>query len=189
MTTLYLIRHGETDWNAEGRLQGQADPPLNVNGVVQARRGAQKLRGSRIRRLYASSLQRAAMTAQIISAALGIPYATDPRFMEIDQGDWEGRLRAEIEVQDPERHRLWHSRPWKTSPPNGERLEQVRDRVYAGIDELIARHPDETFGLVTHRTPIAMLKMRWQGLARNEVRSLDLPNTYIEAVQVPRSTD
>jgi broad specificity phosphatase PhoE len=108
--------------------------------------------------------------------------------MEIDQGDWEGKLRSEIAARDPERHRLWHSRPWETSPPNGERLEQVRDRVYAGIDELLARHPDETIGLVAHRTPIALLKMRWQDLDPNRVRSIEMSNTYFESVRVPGSS-
>ena len=183
MTTIYLIRHGETDWNVAGRYQGQADPPLNARGIAQSEQLAGELRAVDLQALCSSPLRRAAQTAEILSIALGIPYTTDPRFMEIHQGDWQTRLRSEIESLYPEVFRLWERRPWETQPPGGETLEDVQMRVNQGADDLIAGHPGQRVGLVTHRIPIALLKMRFQALDRDIVRSLHLPNTYWEAVQ------
>jgi broad specificity phosphatase PhoE len=185
MTTLYLIRHGETDWNVEGRYQGQADPPLNARGVAQSRELAGALEGEGLDALCSSPLERAAATARILSQALGIPFTTDDRFMEIHQGDWQTRLRAEIESLYPDQFRMWERRPWETQPPGGETLQQVRDRVYAGADDLAARWPEGRVGLVTHHIPIALLKMRYQALEPDIVRSLRLPNVYWEVVPVP----
>ena len=184
MTTLYLIRHGETDWNVEGRYQGQADPPLNSRGIEQSRELVKALREERLDVLCTSPLQRAAGTAQVLSRALRIPLTMDDRFMEIHQGDWQTRLRSEIERFYPDLFRSWESRPWETQPPGGETLEDVRERVYAGADDLIARYPGQRAGLVAHRIPIALLKMRFQGLERDIVRSLHLPNVYWEAIPV-----
>ncbi|HUF37950.1 MAG TPA: histidine phosphatase family protein [Anaerolineales bacterium] len=185
MTTLYLIRHGETDWNVEGRYQGQADPPLNARGVAQSGELVEALRGERLDALCSSPLDRAAATARILSQALGIPFTTDDRFMEIHQGDWQTRLRAEIESLYPDEFRLWEQRPWETRPPGGETLQQVRDRVHAGADDLVARHPVSRIGLVTHRIPIALLMMRYQDLDPDIIRTLHLPNVFWEGIPVP----
>ncbi len=183
MPTLYLIRHGETDWNVEGRYQGQADPPLNAKGLAQARQLAGALQNSGIQLLYTSPLRRAAQTADILARALDIPLFREPRLMEIHQGDWQTRLRAEIEALYPDLFRRWETQPWQVAPPGGETLEQVQARVYQAVDEISARHPNARLGLVTHRIPIALLKMRYQNLDPDIIRTLHLPNTYWEAIQ------
>jgi len=105
MTHLILIRHGETDWNVEGRYQGQADPPLNARGRVQALRLADGLASSGIETLYTSPLQRARQTAEIVAQRLNVPVHIEPRLVEIHQGDWQTRLRSEIEQLYPEQFR------------------------------------------------------------------------------------
>ncbi len=184
MTRLVLIRHGETDWNVEGRYQGQADPPLNGRGVAQAHRLAEALRGVGLEVLYTSPLRRARQTAEVVAEALGLPLYEEPRLMEIHQGDWQGRLRAEIAARYPELFRRWLEEPWSVTPPGGESLAQVQARVYAALDEIIARHPGGCVGLVTHRIPIALIKVRYQGLDPDAVRTLELPNTYYEVLMV-----
>ena len=183
-TTLVLIRHGETDWNVEGRYQGQADPPLNARGLAQARQLAAELREVGLDVLYTSPLRRALQTAQILAQALQVPLHVEPRLMEIHQGDWQGRLRAEIAARYPELFRRWQTEPWEVTPPGGEHLRQVQARVYAAVDEILARHPGQRIGLVTHRIPIALLKVRYQGLDPDAVRTLELPNTYWEEIEV-----
>jgi phosphoserine phosphatase len=182
---LILIRHGETDWNIEGRYQGQANPPLNEEGIRQGQRLARKLEGAGLDALYTSPLSRASQTARIISDHLGVPLYSDSRFMEIHQGEWQERLRSEIQSLYPDLFKRWETEPWEVCPPNGETLRQVQERVEQAVDEIISRHTDETIGIVSHRIPIALIKMRYQSLDANIVRTLHLPNTYFEELQVP----
>ncbi|MBI3763708.1 MAG: histidine phosphatase family protein, partial [Chloroflexi bacterium] len=102
MTRLWLIRHGETDWNVEGRWQGQTDPPLNESGRAQAEALAAQLAGIRIEAIYSSDLQRAHTTARIIARGLGLPVRLDARWREIDQGEWEGLLVTEVAARYPD---------------------------------------------------------------------------------------
>jgi len=185
MTTIVLIRHGETDWNIQGRYQGQADPPLNSQGVLQAQQLALALRNSDLQILYTSPLQRAKQTAQILSDELGIPEIDEPRLMEIHQGDWQTRLRSEIENLYPEIFKKWETNPWQITPPGGEHLSEVQTRVSAAINDILCRNTHQKIGLVTHRIPIALIKVRYQDLDPDIVRSIDLPNTYWEEISVP----
>jgi broad specificity phosphatase PhoE len=185
MAEFILIRHGQTDWNIAGRYQGQADPALNETGWEQARRLAEALKDTRLDRLYSSPLRRALQTAQVIAADKQIPLQTDARLMEIHQGDWQTRLRAEIESLYPELFKIWESEPWKVTPPGGESLQQVQRRVYLAMDEILAQSTNLVAGIVAHRIPIALLKLRYQGLDPDIVRSLDLPNTYYETISLP----
>jgi len=184
---LILIRHGETDWNVEGRYQGQEDPPLNQAGMAQSHQLAEELKDLGLDLLYSSPLQRAYQTAAIISQKLDIPLFIDPRLMEIHQGDWQNRLRSEIENLYPDLFQKWQDEPWEAAPPKGETLTQVQDRVYNALDEIISRHQDATSGIVCHRIPIALIKMRYQGVDQNIVRKLKLPNIYYEEIQIPGS--
>lgn len=184
MTRLVLVRHGETDWNVEGRYQGQADPPLNRKGVEQAERVARQLHPLGIELIYSSPLRRAWQTAQIIAEALHVPVYPEPRLMEINQGEWEGRLVTDIARTYPELFRRWEETPWEVTLPGGENLREVQKRVYAAVDDIVARHPHQTVALVTHRLPIALLKIRYQGYDPKEVRKIPIPNTHWEVIEI-----
>jgi broad specificity phosphatase PhoE len=185
MTKLVLIRHGETDWNVEGRYQGQADPPLNARGLAQAAELAGKLDGLRLEVLYSSPLLRAFQTAEILAARQGVPLYSERRFMEIHQGDWQTRLRSEIEGLYPDLFKTWETTPWEVCPPQGESLPQVQERVYEAIDEIVTRHLQARVGIVAHRIPLALIKLRYQeGMDRDIVRRLYMPNVYFEEVEV-----
>ena len=184
MTNLSLIRHGETDWNVEGRYQGQADPSLNSRGLEQARQLARELWSYPLDVLYTSPLQRAAQTAKIIAGALEIPLFEEPRLVEIHQGDWQTRLRSEIETLYPKLFRRWETQPWRVTPPGGEHLSQVQERVYAAVDDILLHHAGQQVGVVTHRIPIALIKVRFQGMDPDIVRTLQLPNCYWETIEI-----
>jgi len=181
-TRLILIRHGETEWNVEGRYQGQADPPLNQRGLAQAHQLAQKLRGVGLDVLYSSPLRRALQTAQILAEALDVPLHTEPRLMEIHQGEWQTLLYTEIAARYPELFDRWQTEPWTVTLPGGENIAQVQERVYAAVDEILSRHEGQCIGMVAHRLPITLLKIRYQGLDPDVVRTLQLPNTYWEEI-------
>jgi len=185
MSSIVLIRHGETDWNVEGRYQGQADPPLNSQGILQARQLALELHNSSIEILYTSPLQRAKQTAQFLSDRLGISQVDDPRLMEIHQGDWQTRLRTDIERLYPELFKSWEADPWGVTPPGGENLSQVQSRVNDALDDIQQLDTYHKIGIVTHRIPIALIKVRYQAMDPDNVRTIHLPNTYWEEISIP----
>ena len=139
MTTLLLVRHGETDWNREGRWQGWADPPLNDTGRAQARALADELKEAPFDAVYSSDLRRAHETAEIVAAPHGVPVLVDPRLREIDVGSWSGLTRAKIEARFPGGVR-----------PDGESREHHRQRVLAGVEDLARRNPGRRVLVVTH---------------------------------------
>ena len=183
-TRLILIRHGETDWNMEKRYQGQEDPPLNWRGRDQARRLAEALSVVPLDVLYSSPLARARETAEILKEQFGVPLHFEARLKEIHLGEWGGKLSAEVAEQDPDRHLRWETDAWSVTPPGGESLFQVRDRVHAAADEIVRRHAGKTIGLVAHRIPLGLLKVRYGNLDSSLLRKLYLPNAGWEKVEL-----
>lgn len=133
---LYLVRHGETDWNAQGRLQGGRDIPLNALGRVQAAAAARILKGL-VRNpatldYVASPLSRARETMEILRETLGLPaaeYRADERLVEIGFGEWEGLTWPEIRARDPERAIAREADKWGYRPPGGESYADLLSRI------------------------------------------------------------
>ena len=135
MTTLLLVRHGETDWNAEGRLQGQTDRPLSDFGRQQARQLAAEMADEELEAIYSSDLSRARETAAIVAERLGLPVELDPDLRETDWGSWEGLTAVE-------RDRVEFV---------GESTEGHRERILRALRRISERHPgDGRVLVVTH---------------------------------------
>jgi broad specificity phosphatase PhoE len=139
MTTLLLARHGETDWNREGRWQGWADPPLNETGRAQARKLAEQLRATPFDAVYSSDLRRAHETAEIVAAPHGVPVVVERDLREIDIGSWSGLTRPEIDARFPDGRR-----------PDGETREQHAERVLAGVTRIARDNEGRRVLIVTH---------------------------------------
>ncbi len=185
MTSLILVRHGETDWNVEGRYQGQADPPLNEHGREQARKTAAEIAGLRPDVIYSSPLRRAWETAQIIAEAAGIDRVIpEPRLKEISQGEWEGMLVTDIEKEFPEEFRLWRERPWSLKLPGRESLEELEKRVMDAVSEIVAKHRGQKVVIVSHKQPIAIIKIHFQGIPKERIWDILPPNGGWEIIQV-----
>jgi broad specificity phosphatase PhoE len=176
MTTLVLICHGQTDWDVEGRWQGQADPPLNEHGCEQAYQAAEFHQHFGFNALYSSDLRRAMETAQIMGHELGLDVIVEPRLREINLGKWQGMLSSEVQAQYPAEFRRWHEQPLAAQPPDGETLLALSKRVLAVVNEIIARHPRQRVGVVSHEFPIAVVLCRSAGLGLDHVRSM-VPHT------------
>lgn len=164
MTQLCLVRHGQTDWNLEGRYQGQSDVPLNENGFVQAMQLAEQLKGETFAAIYSSDLLRARQTAQPVAKMLGMPVQIEPRLREINQGEWEGVLVEDIRARYAE---LWSQRtvdPASVRPPGGETVGEVAARVYAALDDIARLFPTERALIVSHGLSIATAICREKGI-------------------------
>ncbi|MDD5325109.1 MAG: histidine phosphatase family protein [Polaromonas sp.] len=149
-TRIIAIRHGETTWNVDTRIQGQLNIPLNDTGRRQAERMALALRNNPITAIYASDLARACETAQYLGSALGVAVTREEGLRERGFGEFEGKTYAEIETLLPEQALRWRKRDPEFAPPGGESLLTLRGRVVAAAERLAARHPGELIALVGH---------------------------------------
>ncbi|MFN5348972.1 MAG: histidine phosphatase family protein [Polaromonas sp.] len=149
-TRIIAIRHGETSWNVDTRIQGQLDIPLSANGRWQAERLANALRGEPIQAIYASDLTRAWETAQYLGQTHDRQVIKEPGLRERGFGDFEGKTFAEIEVLLPEQSMRWRRRDPEFSPCGGESLMALSARVVQAAERLAARHPGEQIALVGH---------------------------------------
>ena len=150
MTHLFLIRHARSTWNANGRIQGQADPPLDDVGREQAHRLAERLRDDQPIALYTSPLQRARETADIVGQALGIGVMPDERLKEYDVGDIAGLTWEQVVERYPDIAQRWAKAEEGAKFPGAEEGGAFRDRVAAVFDEIVTRHGKGLPGIVTH---------------------------------------
>lgn len=184
MTTLYLIRHGETPWNVEGRYQGQLDPPLTDKGHQQARTTAAALAAIDFDAIYSSDLARAKLTADALAEKIGLPIQLDERLREIHQGEWQNVVIDDIRAGWSEALHGWETDPWQHYPPGGETLQQLQERLFSMIDEVTQKHPGGRVAIFTHKLPIALLKIRYQGHPPGEIWSLLPKNAAWEIFEV-----
>ena len=169
MTTLVLVRHGETEWNRSGRWQGHADVPLSADGREQARRlGAHlQAQGARFDHIYASDLGRALETAQIIAEALQMPVHPLVELREMHIGGWSGLTSAEIREAHPDQWVLFEEGGDFRRGGHGETLADFNGRVGRILDRLVATHPRERLLIVTHGGSIRALLHHVRPLAGN----------------------
>jgi alpha-ribazole phosphatase len=184
MTHLILIRHGETDWNAEGRYQGQIDIPLNKRGREQAAQLAQALSDAHLAAIYASDLARASETAEVLARAAGLQVQVDPRLREINQGRWEGRLFSEIRAEYPEELRRRRDDLLAFAPPGGEVVRQVKERVLAAIADIVRRHPAQSVAIVSHGLALALVRAYYGNYPAERIRDLVPGNGEIVQLEV-----
>lgn len=149
MGSWYLVRHGETEWNRKGRIQGHSDVPLNDHGRRQAKILAKRLAGCKFSAVYASDLSRATETARAIVGDSEVPIKTDPDLREFSYGEWEGLTLEEVETQHPttlaDRIGMGND---AFAAPCGEDTGQVLDRVRHFFARTAKRHEDDEIILV-----------------------------------------
>jgi broad specificity phosphatase PhoE len=150
VTRLCLIRHGRSVWNAQGRIQGCADPPLDEVGQAQARRLAERLREEAVVALYTSPLQRSRETAEIIGQALDLPVVTDDRLKEYDVGDLTGLTWQQVEEQHPDVAQRWAQAQDSLEIPGEEGPAPFRARIATAFNDILSQHEDGPIGVVGH---------------------------------------
>jgi broad specificity phosphatase PhoE len=152
VTTILLARHGETDWNRDGRFQGHADPPLNRTGRDQAVELSVALMAEELAAVYSSPLRRALETAEVVAASRGLEPVTVDGLREVDVGSWSGLTRAEIEQRFPEQYVRWldYRQGWE----DGETYDEMGKRAVAALLGLATAHEGDRVLAVTHGGPI-----------------------------------
>ena len=185
MTQIYLLRHGQTDWNLQGRWQGHADIPLNAVGLEQAVRLAQTLSACGLQAIYASDLQRARQTAEALAQVTGLSVVVDARLREVNQGEWQGLPMAEIR----QRYRRGYQDlkdPTLFAPPGGESLRQLCDRLLSSIQEIAIHHPDQRVAVVSHGFAVAVLLAHFQELPLMQAWEMIPRNEEWHVLQINR---
>lgn len=156
---LILLRHGETEYNATSRMQGQLDTVLSDRGVAQAHAAAKELRGLGISKIVSSDLMRAKHTADVVGADLGLPVGVDTRLRETHLGDWQGKTHSEVDNEHDGARAVWRTdASW--APPSGESRLEVAARAREVVDELMRDYrqwDDSAVLLVAHGGTIAAL--------------------------------
>jgi broad specificity phosphatase PhoE len=188
MTELWLIRHGQTDWNLDGRYQGQSDVPLNAAGLAQANVFAASLDGRKFSALYSSDLLRAYQTAQVIAQRVGLAVQTDPRLREINQGDWQGRTVDEIRMiynESKQAHRGLID-PATARAPGGESVLEVSQRMAQAADDIARAVPGGPVLVVSHGLALATLYCQARGIDLGQVYTYIAENTEAAVIEWPR---
>jgi probable phosphoglycerate mutase len=181
--TLYLVRHGETDWNAEHRVQGHTDVPLNARGRAQAAAAAHELAGVPLGAVIASDLSRARETAAQVAAGHGLPVQVEPQLRERHYGSAEGRLDSELEQEYGEALRDYWRGP-DTPFPGGESIRQHQLRVGAYLEALIARPPADAVALVSHSGTVRRALNHLDGVPVEAGIFAPIANGSVHVVQV-----
>jgi len=169
-----FVRHGETDWNREKRVQGSKGAPLNQAGHEQAKGLTRALWEVPILAVYSSALPRAIETASYLAGPHRANVVTDPRLNEIHHGEWEGL--SESELPDPELYRRWREDPTSVTLPGAEPLSAVHGRAVEAMREIASRHPasEGLVAVVSHQIVIALLKCYILDRPWSQIRRLAL---------------
>jgi len=178
-TRILAIRHGETLWNVDSRIQGHLNIGLNDTGRWQAERLGMALKDEPITAIYASDLSRAHDTALAVSRHTGVPVQPEPGLRERSFGEFEGRTFAEIETELPEQAKRWRQRDPSFTPAGGESLLMLEARVLSVAARLAAQHPGEQIALFAHGGVIDILYRAATRLDLQAARTWTLGNTAI----------
>ena len=172
---IVLVRHGATDWNLEHRCQGSSDRDLSDVGRRQAEQLGERLRQETIHGVYASDLRRARRTAEVISRHHNLPVIVEESIRELDHGHLEGLTFNEIKQNYGDFLTRWRSEPAELRVPGGERLADVAERAWLGLNQIVARHDaGDNIVVVSHNFPIVGIVCRITGTHLNQYRNFHL---------------
>ena len=183
MKTLYIVRHGETEWNKIGKYQGITDVPLNENGIAQAKACGNALKDVHFDRILSSDLSRAFVTAETIRGSRQLEITTDERLREINFGDWEKLLFSEIEERWPGLIDQMYRRPDIVKVPNGESFQEVQDRAWSAVSDFLnENNEDETILITCHGGTIRTILCKLLDISISHCWNFSQGNTAINRV-------
>ncbi len=170
---LFLIRHGQTSWNVEGRYQGDQDIELNSTGIMQAGLAAKYLSRVGFSNIYSSPLSRTMETARIINRRRGLEIKVMQDLKEMDFGKWEGMKFEEINSTYNIDYQKWLEDPYHNRPTGGEDFQELTDRTTAAIDRIVAENSDgSSVAVSTHGGVILSLLVHWLQIPLDRWKSI-----------------
>jgi probable phosphoglycerate mutase len=181
---LWLVRHGETSWNAEGRVQGQTDVPLSAVGRAQARAVAALIAGWHFDALYSSDLQRVVQTAQPAARALGLPIRFDPALRERHYGMFETLTYADAKIRHPEEYARFKAHDPEFDFRSGESLRAFFERSVACLVGIANCHAGKEVLVFTHGGVLDMAYRHARGLGLASKRDFEIPNAALNQIEV-----
>jgi probable phosphoglycerate mutase len=181
---VYLVRHGATDWNRSGRIQGHLDPPLNDEGRAQARLVSQRCAQLGATALYSSDLQRAYHTAQSIGQVTGLRVIQKTGLREMHFGVWQGWTSQQIRERDPAGYAARHANPYDVIPAGGETWRRFYDRAVRAVHEILESTDAQQVIVVTHSGVCTVLGLRAQGLDCTGKRTFGNDNCAIHTIAI-----
>ena len=184
MTELILIRHGETDWNAQQRIQGHLDVPLNRNGLSQADAIGQRFRSQSVDKLVSSDLARAMQTAEPIAKACGLEIVEDARLRERHLGILQGKTREQAQQQVPDAFDVFRSRIAAAPLEDGESLEVFARRVIDALTDLARLHNGKRVVAVTHGGVVDIAHRHANDIALDAPRMSPILNTSVNTLRI-----
>lgn len=183
MNTYYLVRHGQTLWNTQGRTQGHGNSPLTELGKIQAINLARHLKEYPIDLIYCSDLGRAIETADIIGVELGLDVNPTPALREMGFGEWEGMPIPKIKEKYPELLHLWRNQPDKAKMPGGETLHIVKEREDKLIEELNEKYKGKHILLVSHSVTVRVMLLSFLQAPLSNLYRIKQDNTALNIVK------
>jgi alpha-ribazole phosphatase/probable phosphoglycerate mutase len=184
MIRFLLVRHGETTWNADGRIQGHTDVELTEKGLEQARLAAEKLHIEKIDAVYSSDLKRASVTAEAIAALHSLPVMTTPLLREANLGNWQGLTLSEVAEKYPTEYEAYKKDSIANRPPGAEHLEEVIARCAQFLKETIAAHPDQSIAVACHGGSVRGILAAAFGMGPELYRRIRLDNGGITIIEL-----
>jgi broad specificity phosphatase PhoE len=155
--TIYLVRHGQTALNAEGRFRGRRNVPLDDRGFVQAADASHQLVDMGVKAVYASPLLRCLQTAEFVAQACGVRVTKSEDLIDLDHGAWEALTPEEAADRDPEPFQRFRQDPRNAIAPGGERMADVEARVLSALTSMATRHQEASVAAVSHEIPIRLV--------------------------------
>jgi probable phosphoglycerate mutase len=183
ITKLYLVRHGESTWNAQARYQGQLDTPISELGQEQSRALARRLASEGLDVVYTSPLARSVGTARLIADALEIEVREEPRFIEIHHGEWQGMYVREVEEKFGDLLKLWKTHPSRAQMPGGESFDDVMQRALEATGEILDRHAGQRVAVVSHDIPLKAIIVDALKMDRDNSWALGFENGAFSVVE------
>lgn len=180
---LFLIRHGQTDWNIKGEIQGSCDIELNVTGIKQAEELSNKILEGKYKfsKIYSSPQRRAVKTAEILSKVTNVEYISMEGLEKINLGEWQGLSWAQVKEKYPTEYKEWHVNPRYTKPPKGESYQDMLQRVLISIHKIIDENCDDVV-IVTHSAVIMCIQCYLTNTPFDEMMKFKTDNTSITEI-------
>lgn len=183
MTRIYIVRHGESEWNIIRKIQGFKNAPLTERGLAQGDKIAQRLRDVKLDAIYASDLDRARITAEKIAAANGADLTITESLREMSFGIWEGMLFSEVQETYPEGFGYWQKSPELLEIEEGENLYSLEKRMAGFIDEILERHQGGDVLIVSHGTALKTMILYLLGMPLTNYKNMAMDNVSLSIVE------